>query len=276
MFAAIQQCGRMSEPAWWLHTSAGSDHNAEADSIMAKGYVPYQGPVIKRAEALRLGISRYFIANPCPEGHIAQRQTKCGGCCECARIKCLARYHANSALGKERQKEWRAKNLEYDKARARQWKKDNPEKDIAAKKAWTERNKEHLRAKKREWSRANAEKLNEQRRAKPEERRERLRAWLSAHPGMGAIYARKRRARTRAVGGTHTVADIDEIYAAQSGRCAYCRKPLNGRFRVDHIVPVSTGGSNDRKNLQVTCQPCNNRKYNKRPEEFARIMGLLI
>ena len=41
-------------------------------------------------------------------------------------------------------------------------------------------------------------------------------------------------------------------------RCVTCGTHLN--LSVDHIEPVSKGGSDDLDNLQTMCQPCNSRK----------------
>lgn len=44
------------------------------------------------------------------------------------------------------------------------------------------------------------------------------------------------------------------------GRCAYCRKLCNKSTRkphIDHIVPVSCGGSEDVNNLALACSQCN-------------------
>jgi 5-methylcytosine-specific restriction endonuclease McrA len=42
---------------------------------------------------------------------------------------------------------------------------------------------------------------------------------------------------------------------------------------IDHIVPVSRVGTNDRSNLRVLCTRCNTRKRRKLPEErdYARL-----
>ena len=43
--------------------------------------------------------------------------------------------------------------------------------------------------------------------------------------------------------------------------CVECGSKKN--LTVDHIVPRAKGGTNHRRNLQVLCQPCNNKKADK-------------
>lgn len=47
-------------------------------------------------------------------------------------------------------------------------------------------------------------------------------------------------------------------------QCAYCGEKGT---TVDHILPQSRGGQNTWENLITACQPCNNQKANKTPEE---------
>ena len=52
-------------------------------------------------------------------------------------------------------------------------------------------------------------------------------------------------------------------------QCMLCRRPLDYRvdeFHVDHIVPRSKDGSDDRANLQLACPACNQRKHNRMPD----------
>ncbi|MCX5744443.1 MAG: HNH endonuclease, partial [Proteobacteria bacterium] len=46
--------------------------------------------------------------------------------------------------------------------------------------------------------------------------------------------------------------------------CAFCgARPGNERLQVDHIIPVSRGGSDENENLVTSCDRCNNGKSNR-------------
>lgn len=52
-----------------------------------------------------------------------------------------------------------------------------------------------------------------------------------------------------------------------SGPCTYCGEsffPLT----VDHVVPVSKGGTDSRSNLAPACWPCNSEKLDFTPDEW--------
>jgi hypothetical protein len=55
------------------------------------------------------------------------------------------------------------------------------------------------------------------------------------------------------------------------GLCAACGS--TGNLVVDHIMPVVLGGSNERKNLQCLCAPCNMRKRDMHPDEWRKVCG---
>lgn len=63
-----------------------------------------------------------------------------------------------------------------------------------------------------------------------------------------------------------------EMFAEQKGLCAYCAKPMlcshiNTRhpryFTVDHILPVSAGGTWAVDNLLLVCLSCNRLKADR-------------
>lgn len=55
---------------------------------------------------------------------------------------------------------------------------------------------------------------------------------------------------------------IKNLFDAQNGRCAICGGELT-TYEVDHIIPISKGGGNERGNLQLTHSECNNKKRAK-------------
>ena len=88
--------------------------------------------------------------------------------------------------------------------------------------------------------------------------------------------SRNRRARNRGASGSHTKDDIILILTMQNDKCAWCRSRLNGKYHIDHIQPLSKGGSNFPNNLQILCAKCNLRKGPKDPIDFARDDGRLL
>ncbi len=81
---------------------------------------------IGRAEATRLGLTRYFTGKPCIAGHISERYTK-GGC-----VLCGSRFYSNW-VGKNRRKrqaidaQWYARNRNTKMRRSMAWARANPE-----------------------------------------------------------------------------------------------------------------------------------------------------
>jgi len=51
-----------------------------------------------------------------------------------------------------------------------------------------------------------------------------------------------------------------QVAAAQSWDCKACRMRLPASYEVDHIVPLSAGGTNDHDNLQALCRNCHGEK----------------
>ncbi len=58
-----------------------------------------------------------------------------------------------------------------------------------------------------------------------------------------------------------------QIFSRDGYKCAYCGI-TGGKLEVDHVVPISKGGSNDLSNLTTACQKCNRQKKDKSVQEF--------
>lgn len=68
----------------------------------------------------------------------------------------------------------------------------------------------------------------------------------------------QRRAQVAAAGAMYTRDEWDRLCAFYDHRCLCCGK--RRVLTVDHVVPVTKGGSNLIQNLQPLCRPCNSRK----------------
>lgn len=115
---------------------------------------------------------------------------------------------------------------------------------------------------------ANREAVLEQNRAwrqeHLEQHREQCRKWAREHPVEMRLIVARRRALVAGAEGSHTKRDIERLFDEQDGFCLACRGDLVVLgYHVDHIHPVSKGGSNSPENLQLLCPTCNRKKSNK-------------
>ena len=79
----------------------------------------------------------------------------------------------------------------------------------------------------------------------------------------------KRRVRIKNNGNFEITSDvIKDILDVSNGRCNYCGQDCKGSYHIDHIMPVSRGGGNNRENLCLSCPNCNWSKNDKTAEEF--------
>lgn len=95
--------------------------------------------------------------------------------------------------------------------------------------------------------------------------------WIHGRSQMteyGLERARVRRERIFAQGGSYTKEDIALLYEVQKGICIYCEEALDGKYEIDHKIPVARGGSSWPENLQLLCRPCNRRKSDFTHEEY--------
>lgn len=104
----------------------------------------------------------------------------------------------------------------------------------------------------------------------------RTKEWAAKNPDRAKTNARNGKQKRKNVPGKHTAQDISSIMKLQKGKCAYCKVKLGKKYHIDHILPVSKGGTNDRKNLQITCMPCNLAKGARDPILHAQTLGMLL
>lgn len=121
------------------------------------------------------------------------------------------------------------------------------------------------------------------RRAAPSEsRREADRLWRLANPDkVKAILVRYRRSERgriknrlqrhlrRAGRGTHfRPEDVVARLRRQRSRCYWCGTSIADAYQIDHVVPVSRGGTNEPSNIVLACIHCNSAKRARLPHEW--------
>lgn len=154
-------------------------------------------------------------------------------------------------------------------ARENKWKQENRSRHLASMREWYAKNCEYAK-----------EKVRQYRLSRPDWSRAQRRKWAALNKDAIRTKCRNRRAKLAGSLGSHTNEDIKRILRLQRFRCAYCKTDLMKLMKrdrhVDHVTPISRGGSNLPRNLQITCSACNTKKGAKPPMDFARSIGLLI
>lgn len=164
-------------------------------------------------------MTRYFTGLPCKHGHVCERYVSIGNCLECLSAN-------NRRMYAERGDEFRAKSL----ARMKALYKLDPDR-------FRERSRRSYAENKQEW-------------------KARVRAYKAAHPEWERARLHLRKEKRKLAPGKFTATDIRAQFAAQSGRCL-CGADLTVAWHIDHIVPISRGGTNWPHNIQLLCPPCN-------------------
>jgi 5-methylcytosine-specific restriction endonuclease McrA len=148
------------------------------------------------------------------------------------------------------------------------------------KRAYYELNKAKFIAKAKKWNKANPEKIRRKNaiwQAKNKERCAVLsRRWAQKNKIKVRVRGHNYRARKNGNGGRHTDTEVIRLMALQKGKCAICRSGIRRKFEKDHIQPISAGGSNDIKNIQLTCRSCNRSRWAKDSLTFMRERGMLL
>lgn len=136
---------------------------------------------------------------------------------------------AAARRGRERQ------DKEAVRAYAARYREVNSEKVRASIKAWRQKNKDRVRQLNRDYTAQNRAKVRLQ--------------------GQVRYAARRRN------GGSFTTQEWIQLCESFGNMCVDCG--VVERLTVDHVIPLTFGGTSDIENIQPLCKSCNSRKGNR-------------
>jgi 5-methylcytosine-specific restriction endonuclease McrA len=207
--------------------------------------------LISRKEALASGSAKYFTGKPCKRGHISERFVASSNCVACKPVHDAA--YRSSEQGRKTGRKLTAKYRERHPDRVREAvRKRNQRPDVKRVHAEYEAKRRRLDV---------AAEKRKAYRQKPEVKR------------RHANYQNHvRRPKLNGAEGKFTKADIAFLLETQRGLCL-CGTNIETTYTVDHIIPLSRGGTNWPDNIQLLCAECNSSKRNKLMSEWhGRIM----
>ncbi len=126
------------------------------------------------------------------------------------------------------------------------WHKNNKEKVKELGKKWRSLNKEKIKASYKEYYETNKEKIKQL-----------SRDWRKNNPKRNLENNLKWRTRKLENGGTASYDKVAERVKMWGNLCWICKKPSEC---IDHVIPVSKGGTGWPANLRPACKSCNSRK----------------
>jgi 5-methylcytosine-specific restriction endonuclease McrA len=176
-------------------------------------------------------------------------------CTRCGETKSLDCFYVQAGSRDGR----KAYCSECGKQASRKWVQAHPEQNREKARIAYRNNPEIGRKRAKDWARKN-----------PLRRREISKKWQVENPEKVRSVTQRRRARLRGAL-VEKINDL-EVFERDSWKCGICNEPIDQKVKyphpmhaqLDHIVPISKGGSHSWGNVQASHAVCNQRKSNSK------------
>lgn len=173
-------------------------------------------------------------------------------CTKCGKTKPVSEFHIKYKLignyrshckvcVNNKNKEYKLEHIEEEKKRSREYARFHRKENLEATKRWRDRN--------------------------PDRARELSRKYASERPEKRRQYERTRRSMINGAVGKITYREELALFKKYDYRCLCCGRD-DVKLTIDHIVPISRGGSNTIENAQPLCSKCNSRKGNRSTKDY--------
>ncbi len=165
-------------------------------------------------------------------------------------------------------KQWYQKNATRQKEKMRKNYEDNKQAYIDRARLWALKNPDKVKQLKQNWQLNNKEYLKEWKKQNPNWEKE----WRINNVDKTRQYSRQSRIKRRLL--LKNVASesytLEQIFIRDEGMCMLCFTPviidideIKYRPSIDHVIPLSKGGDDTLKNVQLAHFGCNSRKGNR-------------
>ena len=211
--------------------------------------------VVSREVAKSLKMKRYFTGKPCKYGHLSERLVSTTRCVECIR-------------------DYKEVNAGHISEYGRTYINEN--KDVLAEKAKLKREQDKLTRPKRTPMNPATKKANKRAADKKyrEFNKDRRKQWFKNYYASDkgkAVYraaSLRRRALVGEHGGSFSAEVLLHLEYLHNSTCPVCSADISEEYHIDHVLPVSKGGSNFVENLQLLCARCNLSKHDSLMEDW--------
>lgn len=189
-------------------------------------------------------------------------------------------YEQNAERQREYARQYAAEHPEAVKKTQRRWYLTHQEEALANARRYRTEHGDKVRETNQRCYKKHADARREyQRRLRienPQAVKEVQQRYSKNHPE--ANRANQHRRRLKHNGEHFTAKDVALQIKAQTDKrgglhCWWCGKVIESSYHIDHVIPLSRGGTNNAANIVIAHAKCNSEKYNKTPAEF---MGRLL